>query len=271
MFLRFYSIISLSLFLTVICQAQNGIPASTGGRGAAMANASIAFDDINGALVNPAALANIDFMSFGAFAEQRFLVADLQAFAAAVALPTNSGNFGLVLNYFGYSAYNEQKIGLAYARKFSKRISIGAQIDYLNTSIEEYGNRGVLTFDVGLQFQLHEQLRLATHIFNPIRAELNATENLPTLFKLGGIYQPAKSLSIAVEVEKDLDYDARIKLGLEYEVLNAVHLRFGFMNNPSNMTFGLGFMVKQKLQIDVATAYHQTLGFTPSVGVTYRR
>ena len=43
------------------------------------------------------------------------------------------------LNYFGSGNYNEQKIGLAYAKKLAKRLALGAQVDYLRTSIAGYG------------------------------------------------------------------------------------------------------------------------------------
>jgi long-subunit fatty acid transport protein len=260
-----------SLFLGFSAYTQNGAPPSAGARGTAMGNASVAFDDLNGGLSNQAALANLESIQAGVFAEQRFLIADLNSFSGIFALPTNSGTFGLAVNYFGFSAYNEQKIGLAYARKFSKKVSVGAQVDYLNTSIEEYGNRGVITFELGMQFELSKELRFGTHIYNPIRTSVNLEENLPTIFKIGGAYTPAENLVVAAEIEQDLDYDTRFKMGVEYGFLDALDLRIGIQSNPTSVTFGLGLNLKENFFLDFASAYHQVLGFSPSIGIIYRK
>jgi len=258
------------LCLSIFAFSQNGAPPTAGARGTAMGNASVAFDDLSGGLANQAALANLETLQAGVFAEQRFLIADLNSFSGLFALPTNSGTFGLSLNYFGFDAYNEQKIGIAYARKFSKKVSVGAQVDYLNTSIEEYGNKGVITFELGLQYELSEELCVGTHIYNPIRTEVNLEENLPTIFKLGAAYTPAENLTVAAEVEKDLEYDARFKMGLEYGFVDALDLRIGIASNPTSLTFGLGLNLKENFFLDFASAYHQVLGFSPSIGIIYR-
>jgi len=259
-----------SLFLFFTSYSQNGAPPTAGARGNAMANASVSFDDLNGGLVNQAALANLEEFQAGIFAEQRFELADLSFFSGIAALPTNSGTFGLSINYFGNEAYNEQKIGLAYARKFSKKVSIGAQVDYLNTSIEEYGNRGVVTFELGLQLQVFKELSVGTHLYNPIRTSVNLEDNLPTIFKIGASYTLSKNLLIAAEVEQDLDHEARFKTGIEYGVVEALDIRIGFATNPSSLTFGLGINLNTVLDIDIGSAYHQILGFSPSIGVIYK-
>ncbi|MFT4760773.1 MAG: long-subunit fatty acid transport protein [Paraglaciecola sp.] len=264
-------LITVSFFLCIPLFSQNGAPPNAGARGTAMGNASVAFDDLNGGLANQAALANLEGIQAGIFAEQRFLIADLNSFSGIFALPTNSGTFGLAINYFGFSAYNEQKIGVAYARKFSEKVSVGAQIDYLNTSIEEYGNKGVVTFELGLQFELSKELRFGTHIYNPIRSSVNLEDNLPTIFKIGAAYTPADNLVVAAEIEQDLEYDSRFKMGIEYGFLEALDLRVGIQSNPTSLTFGLGLNIKENFFLDFASAYHQVLGFSPSIGIIYRK
>jgi len=250
--------------------AQNGTPTVAGARGLAMGDASVTFRDINSAFSNQAGLAFLDGMSFTAFGEQRFLLAEIGSYSAALAYPTNSGTFGLALNYFGYENYNEQKIGLAYARKLFEGVAIGAQIDYLGTRIPEYGSAGKVTFELGVQADLLENFIIGAHIFSPIRTQLTDDEIdvIPTQLNVGIAYLPTEKVTLIVELEKDFDYTASFKGGIEYQLVDELSLRVGLGTNPIQNGFGIGIHLS-KLDIDIAAAYHQLLGFTPGVSVSY--
>jgi len=256
--------IALSLF------AQNGTPTVAGARGLAMGDASVTFRDINSAFSNQAGLAFLDGTSFTAFGEQRFLLAEIGSYSAALAYPTNSGTFGLAINYFGYENYNEQKIGLAYARKLSEGVAIGAQVDYLGTRIPEYGSAGKVTFEVGVQANLLENFIVGAHIFSPIRTQLTDDEIdiIPTQLNVGVAYLPTEKVMLIAELEKDFDYIASFKGGIEYQLVDELSLRVGLGTNPTQNGFGFGIHLG-KLDIDVAASYHQLLGFTPGASVTY--
>ncbi len=250
--------------------AQNGTNMSAGARGFAMGNASTTFQDVNSLFSNQAGLAYMEKLGVTVGGERRFLLADLNNFIAGVAYPTKSGTFGLAINYFGFADYNEQKIGLAYARKLGDKVSIGAQLDYLSTRIPEYGNTSNFTFEIGVQSILMEQLILAAHIFSPIRQEVVAGEDIPTVFKLGVGYMPSEKLLVSGEVEKDIDYKTVFKVGIEYFLVDAFALRTGFSTEPIQNTFGFGFNLKNGLKIDVGAGYHYQLGVTPAASITYQ-
>jgi len=270
--------INIKHIFTLICTfiiaiplfAQNGTPTVAGARGLAMGDASVTFRDINSAFSNQAGLAFLDGTSFTAFGEQRFLLAEIGSYSAALAYPTNSGTFGLVINYFGYENYNEQKIGLAYARKLFEGVAIGAQVDYLGTRIPEYGSTGKVTFELGVQADLLEKFIIGAHIFSPIRTQLTDDEIdvIPTQLNVGITYLPTEKVMIALELEKDFDYTASFKGGIEYQLVDELSLRVGVGTNPTQNGFGIGIHVG-KLDIDIAAAYHQLLGFTPGISVSY--
>jgi len=250
--------------------AQNLASPIAGARGAGMANASLTFADIHSIFANQAGLAFVKKTSAMAASERRFNLSHLSTFLAAVAVPTRSGTFGLAVHYFGFDAFNEQKIGLAYARKLLKNFSIGLQFDYLNTKVAEYGSKGVLTFELGFLLRATKKIQLATHLFNPARTELANGENLPTTFSFGGSFRPSEKVVLVVEVEKDISFDARVKAGIEYQVVEEIFLRTGISTEPAQASFGLGFKIKNGLKIDVASSYHQVLGYSPSVGLSFQ-
>ncbi len=249
--------------------AQNGLTVNAGARGLAMGNAATAFQDINSIFSNQAGLVHLENPSAVLFTEQRFALAEIRSVAAGFAYPTKSGTFGLNINYFGFEDYNEQKIGMAYARKLFSKLSLGAQINYINFRIPEYGNKGFVSFDIGLQSQILKDVTLAFHLSNPIAQQIVDDENLPTVLKIGGAYSPSKKVILLLEVEKDIDFDTRVKGGIEYKMIEAFALRVGFGSNPSSFSFGAGYVIKEKFKIDIGTSYHQILGFSPGLGIVY--
>lgn len=250
--------------------AQNGTSPMAGGRGAAMGDASVTFADINSAFSNQAGLAFLEDMSFSIGADMRFFTTDISSYSLAYAYPLEkAGTFGLTVNYYGFSGYNEQRIGLAYARKLSEKLSIGAQFDYLGFAIPEYGRKSIFTFELGMHAQLIENLSVGIHIFNPVRQEVVPGEKVPTVFKLGAAYNPNKKLVVAGELEKDIEMKMQFKAGLEYFIIDILALRAGVSTNPTQNSFGIGLRLDNGLKMDVATSYHYTLGFTPAISLSY--
>lgn len=250
--------------------AQNGLPQQAGARGAAMGNASLTFSDINSIFTNQAGLAYLDHLSFTAYGERRFLVADgLNSFLFGAAFPSKKlGTFGLSVHYFGYDKYNEQKIGLVYARKLFKRFAIGVQFDYLATRIGEYGTAHNFTFEVGILTKISKQLEIAAHVFSPARIELPNGDALPSVFKLGMAYIPSKQLRLTAELEKDLVQPFNGRFGVEYHPIELLYIRAGVSTLPTMVSFGFGLHFKG-LKMDLSAYYHPVLGFTPGLSVIY--
>ena len=245
--------------------AQTGSPVMGGARGLGMAGASVVFSDINAAWSNQAGLAFVEKMSFSAFGEQRFLMTDLGSYAFAAAFPVQKvGTLSLTFQHFGVQAYNEQKIGLGYARRLGENFSIGVQFDYLATRIPDYGVSHNFTAEVGLLYRFSQQFSLAAHIYNPFRVRLSSADPLATVFRAGFIYSPSKQVSLIGEVEKDFLYPLGGKIGVEYRPVERFVVRTGVGTAPFRASFGVG-VEWSGLLIDFATSYHQILGFTPGV------
>ncbi len=259
------------LLVTLNAFAQNGLPPTAGARSAALGGSGLNFTDINSLFSNQAGLANLEGLSFTLVGENRFLLSEIKSLSAGAAIPSKLGTFGLSLNYYGFELYNEQRIGIAYARKLMNRLSIGAQFIYLNTNIPDYGNQANFTFELGLQAKLSKSLSLGVYTFNPGRVKLIEEERLPTLLSLGLQYQPSEKLFLLAEVEKNLDYTVRTRFGAEYQLIEQLWLRLGVATQPVEYTFGLGYSLKNSFRIDVSARYHQVLGFSPGIGITYTK
>jgi len=244
----------------------------TGSRAAGMGNAAVTLDDLWSVSHNQAGLAYLENPSAGIYFENRFLVSELSVKGFAGALPVkNSGVFAIHATQFGYSKYNEQKAGLAYARKLGNKVSMGIQLDYLSTNIAgDYGKHGTMAVEGGIIAEPVENLRLGVHVFNPTRARLAeyADERIPVLFRIGAGYRFSAKVLFCTEVEKDIDFNASFRAGIEYHPIEQIYLRGGISTEPVQSSFGFGLKLKN-FRIDAATSYHQVLGFSPQMGLMY--
>lgn len=262
--LLLFTILSFSTFT----MAQNHTPSAAGADGLSLGGMRVVANDVNSVFGNQAGLASLEGMSFTVFGENRFALSGINQFSAGFGIPTKAGSFGLGLQYFGFEDYNEQKISVAYARKLAKRLSIGAAVDYLNLRIPYFGNQGNVTFEVGLQGEITEQVTLGVHIFSPVTISWTVNDVVPTIFAIGGSYRPTDKVRLIVEVEKDFELPVNFKAGLEYRFIDQLAARIGVNTYPIQNSFGLAIFLNN-LQIDIAAVYHQVLGVTTGFSVRY--
>jgi hypothetical protein len=245
---------------------------SIGGRSAAIGNASVTLADFWAVHNNQAAMAYYKKIAAGVYYENRFLTKETGLKCLAVVVPIKkAGVIGLNLSNFGYSLYNESKIGLAYAMAFGDHISAGLQLDYIYTHIgDNYGNKGLLTFEVGLRAKIIKELVLAVHVFNPANLKLvpGESERIPLIYKVGLSYSFKDKALIAAEVEKDMNFKPVFKVGAEYKVAKPVFLRIGIATNPMLYSFGAGFEFYH-FKLDISASRHPQLGFSPQASLTW--
>jgi len=251
--------------------AQNGPvnPLSTRSHG--VANASVAFSDINSLFNNQAGLADLETISLLLSAQETFVGPYSDNFGAGFAMPTSSGTFGLNIHYFGSNDINQIKVGLAYARKLMERLSLGVQFDFLSTQISPYdrsklfSNRiRVFTFEVGLQYKLIENLIIGIHLYNPAKLEIIENEFLPRILRMGATYSVNDKILIHGELQKDFDFPIIFKSGIEYELINDLWFRIGCQVKPTTFNLGLGYQFKNGFRFDLATYYQAGLNLTSS-------
>lgn len=259
----FFFLINTSL------SAQHITSPIAGARGLATANANLNYQDIYSLFSNQAGLAQVRKFSALAYSHNRFLLAELNTVAIGVAVPLPVGTVGLVVQHYGFSAYNEQKIGLAYSRRLLDKVVIGAQFDLLTARIKEYGNSAAVTFELGLQYAISDQLTAGFHLFNPVRAQITAGETLPMIAQYGLTYTPSEYLSLSATMEQNSATAYNIKAGLEYLLLKRLFVRMGIQTNPTLFNMGVGYQLP-KFTLNVAMSYHSVLGLSPAFGISKR-
>jgi len=224
------------------------------------------FTDAFSGAANQAALAFTQIPTAGVYGERRFMLAALSNYSAAVSLPVKSGGAGLSLHYFGAGGFITSQLGLAYGRKLSENAGIGAQINYNSMQVPGYGSAGTVNFELGTLWHIREKLHLGMHVYNPIGGKFGkgSMEKLASVYTLGAGYDASDDFFIGATLVKEEDQTLNLQLGLQYLFAKQLVARAGISNTGSNCFAGLGIKWKT-YRVDLATAWHPQLGFTPAL------
>ena len=262
----------LFLCLNILNNA-NGVEPTriAGGRATAMGNSSVTSQDTWSVFNNQAGISWLKSVGIGVGYENRYLLKELGLKSFGFVLPLKNKGFGLSIQHFGFSGYNEMKVGIAYSMKFGKNFSTGIQLDYFRIGQgEDYGKLNILSFEAGIQFKIDSKWWLGVHIANPIPVKLikSQKEFLPTIFRLGVACIFSEAFDISAEAETKLDFYPILKIGFEYHPVKPVFIRVGFLTNPGQFTFGTG-LIMEKCQFDLGCAYHPVLGYSPTASLSF--
>ena len=223
---------------------------------------------------NPAGIAGVEQMEVGAFVERRFLLNQI-----------NNGTFGFVMPFkgqkhfagfdasgFGFGGYTESKIGLTYAALLLERFSLGAKVNYLRTSVPDYGGRSALFVNFGLLGRITDQISVGFRVYNASQSYIYkpTNEKIATTIDVGAAFQASDKVVVVADVAKQVNFKASFRGGVEYAILDILKARIGASTQPTTFNAGIGVVLKNGLNIDFANTLHQQLGYTPSFSMSWR-
>lgn len=264
----------LFIFLQNPCFAQFG-QIESGARTYGMGRTSLTVSDAWAVLNNVAALSDVKGTEAFLGYSNRFTLSGLNTLQAGVTFDAFfNGKMGIGVTRFGDDLYNEHRLAIGYSHKISN-MSIGIQANYLQTSIQGYGTRHNFALEMGGVAQLSETLFLGMHIFNINQAKVSdfEDERIPTLMRIGISYRPVEKVKVNIETEKDTEYPASFKAGLEYQAINhnenQVFIRTGITTAEFLAHFGVGYY-KGNFGLDYAFTTLPQVGYSHHVGLIYR-
>ena len=244
-----------------------------GSRSHALGNASVAIDDIWAYHHNPANLVSVKKLGFGLSYENRFLLKELQSQGFVVALPLKAGVISFGLQSFGFKNFRTNRLGVGYSMKLAEFLSCGVQLNYHQVRLTDaYGRKDALTAELGLKANITDNWKVAFSVFNLTRTKISefGEDRLTTLMRFGTQYTFSEKVMFVAELEKNIEFPVRFKTGIEYSPIKKLFLRGGFATQPIELSAGLGYRFKEQFQLDIGSAYHQILGWSPNFSFTYQ-
>ncbi|MBU3660491.1 MAG: hypothetical protein FGM14_11500 [Flavobacteriales bacterium] len=242
-----------------------------GSRSMSLSNATVALEDVWAYHHNPAALSNLKKIEFGVSYENRFLMKELQSQGLVVAIPLKSGVISIGSQSFGYNQFRTYRNGLGYSMKLAEFLSVGVQLNHHFVRINSnYGNHQTVTAELGALAKINEKWSVAFSIFNITRNRISefAEDRYSTLMRLGTKFSISEKVLVLAEAEKNIEHSIRFKTGIEYLPLDNFYVRGGFATAPIEFSFGLGYVFSKKYKLDLGSAYHQILGWSPHFSFT---
>jgi len=255
----------------LIAQVANAQSTTTliGARAAGLGYATGVVEDEWSLFNNVAGLAHVDQLSASFAYEVRPALIGANRMAASISAPSKVGTLGVGIFRFGDDVYSEHQVSVGVGNQIGNT-SLGAKINYTQYRVESFGNTTALSFDFGGITRITSQLSIGAYITNLTQSKLIGTdgERLPTKLVVGAGFRPSDKLFVATELEKDLDYQATWKSGLEYSIYKKVFFRTGFNLNPNAAYFGLGAQ-KKNLKFDYAFRFNQLTGAAHQASAIY--
>jgi hypothetical protein len=139
-------------------------------------------------------------------------------------------------------------VGLAAARRFTDKLTIGLQFKYVRESLDNDSFNNIL-FDVGtIYFTGFHNLRLGFSLqhYGPDMKIISEKFRSPLLFRVGAgeevTFGEAHRVITAVDLVHPTDGDEWVNWGVEYEIMKLVSLRGGYRFNVERgkLSFGVG-------------------------------
>jgi hypothetical protein len=221
---------------------------------------SNAFSVVN----NPAVVSDLKKWQAGVFGEKRFGQKELGTSNFSIAVPNKWVDFGAAVSFYGFDKFNQQRFVLSAAKKLAPTLALGVQLNYLNTSIGEYGNSGAWVLGAGIVYQPISKIKVAFMLFNPNQQQLSnkVSDNVPTYARFGLSYKVNEKVDVLVESEQGLEQKTIFRSGIKYHLNKRIAFGFGASSQPVLLSFGTTIQAN-KLAIDLAAQVHQVLGIIP--------
>lgn len=264
----FFQILFLSNFISVFLYAQY-IPFDMGARSEGLGNSNSNMTDEWSIFNNVGGISGVKNGAAFFGYKRYFEIEGIDQIAAGVIQPSIIGNFGVSVYKSGDELFNEQIASAAFGNKIGF-VRLGFKASYYQLSVGDFGTVGSFFFDFGGIVELVPKLSFGACISNFTLSKLDDSEKtmLPVFMKTGFSYKPAKSLSLNLDLYKDVDFDPLIKAGIEYILVKKFYLRTGINVNPYKSFFGAGFHLK-RFRIDYSISTHQFLGNSHQASISF--
>jgi hypothetical protein len=262
-------------------------------RDAALADASTSLsNDVTSVFVNPGALALVQQPQLFASHTQWFAGSRMDA--AVAGMPLGSFVVAIHAARFGIEDFEETTvqqpegtgrsvsagdvmIGLAAARRFTDRLTIGLQLKYVRESLDAESFSNIL-FDVGaIYYTGFHNLRLAFALqhFGPDMNVIDVKFRTPLLFRVSAgedfVLLENHRLTSAVDLVHPTDNAEWVNWGIEYELLKTLSLRAGYRFGVERGKISFGAGIKPPMVGPVALSIDYAYSrFDNVFGATHR-
>lgn len=202
----------------------------------------------------------------------RFAMAALSSFSAATSVKTPLASFGAAFSRFGMSAYNENIVGIAVSRMFTRRFAMSVGVDYYYVEQQEVSrHKGNALCEVGLMYEPYDNLVIGLHSFNPLMTKIVINGkgfDISSVYSLGISYSYDGHVTLLGQLDRSVKQDWGWHLGVEWKILSWMSASVGCQGAPFIPDLGLGLSWKD-FHLTSRFSHHYALGNTSTCSLSY--
>jgi len=218
---------------------------------------------------NPAGLSGMNQGETVAYFERRYMLSELQYGAFGAVYPFHKNHLaGISVSSFGFELFRQSTAGLSYSATLFEKVSLGTKLGLLHTWVQNYGAATVFVMDIGGQVAIGKKINLGFRVQNVSQSRIE-DQDIPTTIAIGTQYKISKKLLVLLEAEQIIGFPVAVKAGIQYAPVDYCTIRAGIGSFPVYFSAGIGFEWK-KINLDIASQYHEILGFTPGLSVGWK-
>ena len=219
---------------------------------------------------NPAGISVATSTQLLATAENRFAIPGFKIAGISAAFPvaTNSG-LGLCMRTSGVPEYRRTGINVSYGRELSGSIRIGVSGGLDQVRIKGFPSVYQPTLVIGIQQSFNTSLTLGSGVKLILDPTESRSTNLLYTLRLGLCWQVSSIVNLFLESVKSVTGPLELIIGFEYQVHKSFAIRLGYSSIPHTIHAGFSLSIMKSLPIDISVVYHQILGISPSLGLSY--
>lgn len=236
----------------------------------AIANASVAINNVWAANNNPAGLSFLTKTIVAAGYENKFLTKEFSASSLILALPFNKIVIGGSFQKYGIPDFSQIKTGISLSKSFGHTLSYGIRLNYHQINITGYNNEKTFSADCGIMYAINKKIWLAASLGNISQESFKTIhdQTIGAYIKFGASFLLNEKLTACSQIDKYTDNALDYRMGLDYKLLEILSLRGGLSFNTFRQYAGIGISHK-KLVIDLAVSSHPVLSYSPQIALAY--
>lgn len=263
----FTSLCNLLIFHCSLLKAQpNGGAAIT-----AMGNTTAISTGIWSVNANPAGIVTLSRPSVCLSYSTVMNLPELACQDVLFAFPAKRNRFGIGVERYGFSDFNQLTAGVVYGKKFGDQLSLATRFNFQQVNEAEYGAVSAFTFDMGFRYVFNNNVALGACISNPIRQQYATKERNFRIFSgfSGGLsWQSSEQVLLAADLEKEAGQPADFRTGIAYGPSPVLIFRGGLSLKP--LRHYAGFQVARKLAVmEFAVSSDPQFGYRPQIAMGY--
>ena len=227
--------------------------------------------NIYSTMTNPAGLAGVQTAGIAFSYTAPYNIHKLSNRSITATMPSKYGSFSFLFTQAGYSLSLINRYGFSYSRQFGKHVSAALMFNGLTHKLNGTDTYGGFFSVIGLQLFPSEHVDIGFYIRNVEQSKISypdRKELIPILYIAGAKWHPVDDIALMAEVEKDQQFRARYKFGIQYIPVEMLVLRGGVMGSPVEISFGTG-LKWSFVVIDIGISYHQQLGVTSGASIAF--